>query len=272
MTQWVRLLQAIACGTNLPPVADFDVQSKYANALRARVFDDAYTVSLPCPYGHPEQTFFGINKLLEHTKAEHGAVLYGQTVLVARSMLREAFIAKHLQTCGYGPQNDAPQHVSDTVGLTLESEKPSLPPLSGRKRPAESGQGRRGKAVSHVEVTDSDYDRNTLSERTRKLFDPNQSAKTPSPSSVWWSRNAAELNQRHQPPPPPPCIQHLLRLPHPPPPPTVLPLLPPQPPPPPPPLPHRSAPKTQHSQRQPGLIEVQRYDPRYPSLLLQPDS
>jgi hypothetical protein len=38
------------------------------------------------------------------------------------------------------------------------------------------------------------------------------------------------------------------------------------------PLPHRSAPKAQYSQRQPGLIELQRYDPRYPGLLLQPDS
>jgi hypothetical protein len=38
------------------------------------------------------------------------------------------------------------------------------------------------------------------------------------------------------------------------------------------PLPHRSTPKSHSSQRQPGLIELQRYDPRYPGLLLQPDS
>jgi hypothetical protein len=34
-------------------------------------------------------------------------------------------------------------------------------------------------------------------------------------------------------------------------------------------LPYRLA---QYPQRQPGLIELQRYDPRYPNLLLQPDS
>jgi hypothetical protein len=38
------------------------------------------------------------------------------------------------------------------------------------------------------------------------------------------------------------------------------------------PSPHRSAPKAQSAQREPGLIELQRYDPRYPDLLLQPDS
>jgi hypothetical protein len=37
-------------------------------------------------------------------------------------------------------------------------------------------------------------------------------------------------------------------------------------------LPYRSALKAQISQCQPGLIELQRYDPRFPSLLLQPDS
>jgi hypothetical protein len=37
--------------------------------------------------------------------------------------------------------------------------------------------------------------------------------------------------------------------------------------------PQRTVPKPQYSQRQqPGLIELQRYDPRYPGLLLQPDS
>jgi hypothetical protein len=38
------------------------------------------------------------------------------------------------------------------------------------------------------------------------------------------------------------------------------------------PLSHRSTPKAQYPQRQPGLLELQRYDPRYPGLLLQPDS
>jgi hypothetical protein len=37
-------------------------------------------------------------------------------------------------------------------------------------------------------------------------------------------------------------------------------------------LPHRIASKTQYPRGQPGLIELQKYDPRYPGLLLQPDS
>jgi hypothetical protein len=86
-------------------------------------------------------------------------------------------------------------------------------------------------------VVDSDYNRDTLPERTRKLYDPNQGATNiPSP------RDAAKSSQRHASKPQSPS------------------------------RPQRSAPETQHGQRQPGLIELQRYDPRYLGLLLQPDS
>jgi hypothetical protein len=111
-----------------------------------------------------------------------------------------------------------------------------------------------------VEVADADFDRNiphtVKSERTRKsessrLFDPNQpptGISSPQPSAIEpssnWSRDLNKGNQAHSSQPQSPVR----------------------------PLTHRSAPKTQHSQRQAGLIELQRYDPRYPSLLLQPDS
>jgi hypothetical protein len=86
-------------------------------------------------------------------------------------------------------------------------------------------------------------------ESARKLFDPKQGPtgtsspqRTATEQSSEWSRDAAKSSLVQSSPQPSR------------------------------PLPHRSAPKTQHAQRQPGLIELQRYDPRYPGLLLQPDS
>jgi hypothetical protein len=108
-----------------------------------------------------------------------------------------------------------------------------------------------------IEVADADFNRNiphkVRPERTRKsestrLFDPNQAptgTSSPQPSATEassdWPRDITK-GSRSQP-------QSPSR-----------------------PLAHRSTPKAQYSQRQPGLIELQRYDPRYPGLLLQPDS
>jgi hypothetical protein len=146
--------------------------------------------------------------------------------------------------------------------LSLEPEKGrQLSPYSGKKRPAESeGHDRRGKAPTHVEVVDADFNRNiphtVMPERTRKpetarLFDHNQpptGTSSPQPSATGpssdWSREVAKGTQFQPSQPQSPSR----------------------------PLSHRLNPKAQHSQRQPGLIELQRYDPRYPGLLLQPDS
>jgi hypothetical protein len=151
----------------------------------------------------------------------------------------------------------------DIAGLTLDSGKASRQnsPPTGKKRPAEHEfTSPRGKGPSHVEVVDPEYSRQiphtVVSDRTRsrpqdaRLFDPKQSAKstssphqtTPEPSSEW-SAEAAKSSQFQSPKPQSPV-----------------------------PTPQRSTLKAQQSQRQPGLIELQRYDPRYPGLLLQPDS
>jgi hypothetical protein len=111
-----------------------------------------------------------------------------------------------------------------------------------------------------VEVVVADYDRNiphsVAPDRARKsdalrLFDPNQAptnASSPQRSATEapsdWSRDAIKSSQIQPSQPQSPSR----------------------------PLPHRSAPKAQYPHRQPGLIELQRYDPRYPGLLLQPDS
>jgi hypothetical protein len=85
-----------------------------------------------------------------------------------------------------------------------------------------------------------------------RLFDHKQTTRgtsspyqtTPEPSSEW-SAEAAKSSQFQSSQPQSPARQQ----------------------------PQRTVPKPQHSQRQqPGLIELQRYDPRYPGLLLQPDS
>ena len=135
-------------------------------------------------------------------------------------------------------------------------------PSSGKKRRADDEfPGRLGKAPSHVEVADADFSRQIpytiASDRTKpklqdpRLFDPKQAAKgtsspyhsTPEPPSEW-SVEAAKSAQFNTTQPQSPAR----------------------------PLPHRTVPKPQYPMRQPGLIELQRYDPRYPGLLLQPDS
>jgi hypothetical protein len=99
-----------------------------------------------------------------------------------------------------------------------------------------------------VDVADSDYDRNiphsVMPERNRRsdaprLFDPKQASTntfSPQRSGVEPSSDRSGEGQPQSPSRP---------------------------------LSNRSTPK---AQRQPRLIELQRYDPRYPGLLLQPDS
>jgi hypothetical protein len=135
-----------------------------------------------------------------------------------------------------------------------------------KKRPADSEHHvRRGKIQGPTEIYDPDFSRDIahtiVPERTRpkqsesRLFDPKQALKgtaspvrsTPVPSSEW----SVEANQSQQ--------QALKSTS---------------------PYPSRgsttqtSSTKSQVTpqQRQPGLIEIQRFDSRYPGLLLQPDS
>jgi hypothetical protein len=145
------------------------------------------------------------------------------------------------------------------TGLSLNSGKErQSSPYSGKKRPAESeGHGRREKAPTHVDGADSDYDRNiphtAMPERTPKpdaarLFDPNATPistallqRSITEPSIDKPRDGTKINQFSPSQPQSPSR----------------------------PMVHRSAPK---AQRQHGLIELPRYDERYPNLLLQPDS
>lgn len=127
------------------------------------------------------------------------------------------------------------------------------PPYSGKKRPADFDFNARprGKVSGpgHVDIVGEHPPRPKPADA--RLFDPKQGAaspyrETPEPTSEW----SLEANKSQS---------QSTQLPHRGP-------APPQ---------HNTKPQHQPSpqpQRQPGLLELQRYDPRYPGLLLQPDS
>ncbi|KAH8704679.1 hypothetical protein GQ44DRAFT_629914 [Phaeosphaeriaceae sp. PMI808] len=224
---------------------NIDIQSKFVKALRTQGKAE-YPLSgaLPCPYpGHHGRMFQSVDQLYDHAKTEHAAQIANLKPAQAREKLKDAAL-KLRRT---DPSSDATAGGSapDITSLSLDTEKERQPsPYLGKKRPAESeGHGRRGKASSHVDAIDLDYNRKmphkVMPERTRKpdarLYNPNQtSSNNASPQT-----SVTESSQPQSP----------SRL-----------------------LAHRSAPKTQHAQRQPGLIPLQCHDPRYPGLLLQPDS
>jgi hypothetical protein len=136
-----------------------------------------------------------------------------------------------------------------------------------RKRPADSdlhATVRRGKAPGHMEIYDPDFTRDfshtiVHPERMRprpkdpRLYAPSQ-PRTSQPSSEWsMEANRSQFQSS-------PCLKSSSR-----------------------PLPHRGTTAQSSTTRpavtpplsgtrQPGLLELQRYDPRYPGLLLQPDS
>lgn len=239
------------------------VQSRFANALRTQKGDYPLTSALPCPYsGHNGRIFINLDQLFDHVKSEHSSEIVGLEPRQARAQVKEAALklrASDRSSNATAGDWSAP----DITGLSLGLAKERQPsPPSGKKRPADSEHhSRRGKAPSHVDVADADFSRqgsHTIPvERSRpksqdpRLFDPKQANKgtsspyqsTPEPSNA--SSVEPSKGSRFQPPQSQsPAGQG----------------------------PHRTAHKPQYPQRQPGLIDLQRYDPRYPGLLLQPDS
>jgi hypothetical protein len=161
----------------------------------------------------------------------------------------------------------------DLGALSLvESAKGRTSPYSGKKRPADTEfLARRGKAQGRPEIYDPDYNRDipitVMPERTRpkqadaRLFDPAKGhttpyRSTPEPSSEWSveaNRSQFQHSQQTSQPQSPLGASH-----------------------------RGTAAQSSYSakpqfpasapQRQPGILEIQRFDPRYPGLLLQPDS
>ena len=155
----------------------------------------------------------------------------------------------------------------DITALSLEAKGRHSP--SGRKRPLPADtdfHARRGKAPVHTEIYDEDQPRDHLQtivpERTvpkptdARLFDPKQGprgAPLPHQSSELASEWSVEAN-RSQPQSRP---LHPVPIHHGPAAQTYSP---------------KPAASPVPSRQQPGLTEIHRYDPRYPGLLLQPDS
>ncbi|KAF2030790.1 hypothetical protein EK21DRAFT_100265 [Setomelanomma holmii] len=227
------------------------IQSKFVNALRTQGKSESQLPDvITCPYpGHHGRIFQNIDQLYDHMRTEHARQIENLKPKQAREFLRDELLKlRKPDSMDMASGGSTP----DITSLSLETEKEKgrlSPPSSGRKRPAESeGHGRRGKALSHVDLVDSDYNRNVRKSETGKLFDPSAAVPTGTSSpqrsaTSDWPRDATKSQFQ-----------------------TTQPQSPSRP------SPHRSAPKAHHPQRQPGLLELDRYDLRYPGLLLQPDS
>ncbi|KAH7374273.1 hypothetical protein BKA66DRAFT_422608 [Pyrenochaeta sp. MPI-SDFR-AT-0127] len=240
-----------------------NVQSRFITALRTQKGDYPPTSALPCPYpGHHGRIFQNVDQLFDHVKGEHSAEIAGIELRQARAEIKEA--ALKLRNSDQSSNATAgDRSAPDITGLSLDPAKERQPsPPSSKKRPADSEHhSRRGKVPSHGDVADPDFSRqisHTIpSDRTRpkpqdpRLYDPKQVTKgasspyqsTPEPSSEWSveATKSSHFQPLHS---QSPARQG----------------------------PHRTAPKPQYPPRQAGLSDLQRYDSRYPGLLLQPDS
>ncbi|KAF2022952.1 hypothetical protein EK21DRAFT_119222, partial [Setomelanomma holmii] len=223
--------------------------SNFVNALRTQGKSEPQLPgAIPCPFsGHRGRIFRSIDQLYDHARTEHVRQLEGFKPKQAREFLGDEVLKlRKSDSMDVASGGSTP----DITSLSLETEEKKghlSPPCSGKKRPAESeGYGRRGKAPSHVDVVDSDYSRNVRKSETAKLFDHNQAVPTgtfsPQRSAMSDRSRDAFKSQFHTSQP-----KSSLRT-----------------------LPPKSTPKAQYPHRQPGSNELQRYDPCYPDLLLQP--
>ncbi|KAF2270250.1 hypothetical protein CC78DRAFT_196553 [Lojkania enalia] len=257
-----------------------DIHARYVNTLRtqAKTTDTQRSDSFPCPYcAHQGRIFQNLDQLFDHVNIDHASRMQGMETSRARVQIRED--ALQLKAVVVDQSTDATVGGGSTPDLTTlslaETSKGRQSPYS-KKRPAESDlQARRGKVAGPTEIYDPNYStgipHTIIPERTRskptdpRLFDSKQGSKgtvspyrsTPEPSSEWSievNRDQFQPTQSTQPSQLPPTQTQ---------------------------LPHRGpapqaySPKPEYTtsqQRQPGLTELPRFDPRYPNLLLQPDS
>lgn len=239
------------------------LQSRFGQALRTQAkAEHPHSNAFPCPYGsHSERIFKDINQLFDHVKDEHSAEIAGMEQRQARALVKDAAIK--LRRSDLSDATTGNQSAPDLASLSLDPRKElrQRSPPSGRKRRADDDFiARQGKAPTSIKVVDDDYSRQIpytiASDRTKpkaqesRLFDHKLSTKgtaspyhsTPEPPSEW-SVEAAKsgIQQSGQQSPDRPTAHH-------------------------------RSPKSQNAPRQPLLIELLRFDSRYPGLLMQPDS
>ncbi|KAF2846399.1 hypothetical protein T440DRAFT_492684 [Plenodomus tracheiphilus IPT5] len=223
------------------------VESRFVTALRTQSKADSQAGALPCPFSdHHDRIFQSIFQLYDHVKADHASDIKDLEPRLARSYIKEAALKLRSEQMSEATAGD--RSTPDIAGLTLEAKNERQPsPQSRNKRPAEAEPQMDAEFSRKMPYT-IPSDRNKLKSQDQRLFDPKQDAKgvpsphrmAPEPSSEW----STDVNKTIKSQPQSPVRQS----------------------------PHRVAAKLQLPQRQPGLIELQRYDSRYPGLLLQPDS
>ncbi|EFQ91101.1 hypothetical protein PTT_12167 [Pyrenophora teres f. teres 0-1] len=235
------------------------LQSRFAQALKNQQGQGPH----PCPYpGHGGRMFQDFQQFLDHARIDHRSDFEGLDTRQSRAKLRELSIrfrrSDHSSVATAGDRS-AP----DIGGLTLESEKEPrrTSPTSGRKRSAPTEHeftGRKGKAPTHVEVVDSDYSRHiphtivpdrlrTPKSQDPRLFDPKLSPRgTSSPHPTTPEPSNGCITKSSKLPSPQPQSSERQQ--------------------------QRTTSKPQQSQRQPGVLHLPHTDPRYPNLILQPDS
>ncbi|CBX97298.1 hypothetical protein LEMA_P104290.1 [Plenodomus lingam JN3] len=224
------------------------VESRFVTALRTQSKAESHGGTLPCPFSdHHDRIFQNVYQLFDHVKADHSSEIQGLEPRLARSRLKEAALKLRRSE----PMSEATagdRSTPDIAGLSLDAkiERQPSPPLRN-KRPAESEPQMDAEFSRKMPYT-IPSDRSKPKSQDHRLYNPKHEANGGSPlyqsSPEPSTDRPTDTTKTIVPLPKSPARQS----------------------------PHRVASKQQHSQRQPGLIELQRYDPRYPGLLLQPDS
>ncbi|KAI1686852.1 EST1-DNA-bind domain containing protein [Pyrenophora tritici-repentis] len=209
----------------------YSYQSRFAWALQEQQDQGRYF----CPYpNHGGRVFQDFQQFLDHAKIDHLSDFEGLDTRQSRAKLRE--LSKRFRSNNSSVATVGDRSASDIGGPTFDSEKKPLrtSPTSGRKRSAPTAHeftGYKGQALSHAEVADPDYSRYT----------PSLYLTTPEPSSGW-STDATKSSKLASSQPQSSDRQ-----------------------------PQRTIPKPQPSQRESSILHPPHTNPRYPSLILQPD-
>ncbi|KAH7110579.1 hypothetical protein B0J11DRAFT_204662 [Dendryphion nanum] len=225
-----------------------DLQSRYIHALRTQektAAEKTRSDSFPCPYSDHEESFHNLDLLQDHVTLKHASKLKGLDPTRVRAQIRED-VKKVKAVADQSSEATAGGTTTPDFGnLSLDPVNNRTSPAASKKRYADSEiPTHRGKAVSaNPDIYDPDYARDiypSVSQgrsSSKSLFNPKQG------HSQSLQQGTSQASHR-----PLPQRNHSS---------------------------HSNNARTQsvsQSQRQPGVIEFPRFDPRYPNLLLQPDS
>jgi len=210
-----------------------DVHSRWVQALKTQRPDDPSHSVLGCPYGHSGRIFQNLDQLYDHTRTEHAKEIEGLRPSQARDQIRELVKQRKAHTSDATVGGGSTE--PDIKSLTLEpEEKERQPSPVSKKRPAEETQYGRRKGPAPLEIVDQESHGIITPTAIPERTRQSNKGRLYDPKSP--ETNTASPHVKPQ----SPARQTS----------------------------HQPSSKTQR----PGLIELQRYDSRYPGLLLQPDS